>query len=54
MFLVIMLGPGLLVGTSGPVPDVPWEPEEEGICINCGDKMDYSPMHPWCPKCSDE
>ncbi len=28
--------------------------EEEGVCMNCGDPMDLSPMHPWCPKCDEE
>ena len=30
------------------------EPEEEGICMNCGAKMDFNPMHPWCPDCSED
>lgn len=27
------------------------EIEEQGICMNCGAEMDYSPMHPWCEEC---
>lgn len=30
------------------------EEEERGVCMNCGDDMDFSPMHPWCPKCDEE
>lgn len=32
----------------------PVEDEERGVCMNCGADMDYSPMHPWCPDCSEE
>lgn len=30
------------------------EEEEQGICMNCGAEMDFSPMHPWCPDCDEE
>ena len=25
--------------------------DEQGVCMNCGGEMDFSPMHPWCPDC---
>ena len=28
--------------------------EEQGICMNCGAEMDFSPTHPWCPDCDEE
>lgn len=30
------------------------EEEEQGICMNCGDEMDFQPWHPWCIKCDEE
>ena len=30
------------------------ETDEQGVCMNCGEPMDFSPMHPWCPDCDFE
>jgi hypothetical protein len=30
------------------------EEDEQGVCMNCGGEMDFSPMHPWCPDCDDD
>jgi hypothetical protein len=25
-----------------------------GVCMNCGNEMDFNPMHPWCPDCDKD